>query len=110
LTCSTANAFFSTSITVAKLTTRARTDIPHATAIERHSDDLLFHGGQLSFVVVLQKENRVLTVGIVAAVALRPVGLLPVLLHHIGTVTLRTSHAHKSPRPSASGSVVFAPP
>jgi hypothetical protein len=38
---------------------------------------------------------------IVAAIALRPVGLLPVL-HHIDTLTLGTLHVHKRHRPSPS--------
>src|SRR5690242_11617777 len=54
-------------------------DIPHATAIERHVDDLLFHRWQTPFVVVLKEENRTRTVGIVATIALGSIGLLPVL-------------------------------
>src|SRR5882724_12835379 len=76
-------------------------DIPHATAIERHVDDLLFHRWQTPFVVVLKEENRPRTVGIVATIALGSIGLLPVL-HDIDTVTVGTLHMHKSHPPSPS--------
>ena len=74
-------------------------DIPHATAIERHVDDLLFDRGQAPFVRVLSEENGARTVAIVAPVALRPIGLLS-LLHHIDTLTRGTVHVHKSHRRS----------
>ena len=70
-------------------------DIPHATAIERHVDDLLSHRGQTPLVLVLQEENGARTVSIVTAIALGAIGLFPVL-HHISTVTIRTLHLHKS--------------
>src|SRR2546426_9519432 len=70
-------------------------DIAHTTAIERHIDDLLFHGRQPPFVLVLQEENGARTVTTVAAIALGAIGLFPVL-HHISTVTIRTLHLHKS--------------
>ena len=70
-------------------------DIAHTTAIERHVDDLLFHGRQPPFVVIVSKKNDARTVGIVAAIALGPIGLFPVL-HHLGTVTIGTLRLHKS--------------
>jgi hypothetical protein len=70
-------------------------DIAHPTAIARHVDALLFHGWQPRCVVVLSKTNDARTVGIVAAIALGPIGLCPVL-HHLGTVTIGTLHLHKS--------------
>src|SRR5712691_1489046 len=76
-------------------------DIPHATAIERHVDDLLFHRGQTPFVLVLEEENRARTLTIITAIALHPIGLLPEL-HHIDTLTLGTLHIHKSHRPFPS--------
>src|SRR2546425_9582608 len=70
-------------------------DIPHATAMERHVDDLLSHRGQTPFIMVLQEENGARTVTIVTAIALGAIGLFPVL-HHISTVTIRTLYLHTS--------------
>src|SRR6266436_1014187 len=70
-------------------------NIPHATAVEGHVDNLLFHRWQTPFVLVLYEENGARTVTIVTAIALGAIGLFPVL-HHIGTVTIGTLHLHKS--------------
>src|SRR5262252_5718641 len=70
-------------------------DIPYTTAIERHVDDLLFHGRQPPFIAVLQEKNRARTGTIVAAIALGSIGLFPVL-HHIGTLTIGTLYLHNS--------------
>jgi hypothetical protein len=70
-------------------------DISHTTAIERHVDALLFHSRQPPFVVVVYEKNAARTVGIVAARALGPMRLFP-LLHPIGTVTIGTLPLHQS--------------
>src|SRR5215831_1233987 len=78
-TCLTAGSFF-----FEHVDDRGRTDpqdpddIAHTTAIERHVDDLLFHGRQPPFVAVLQEKNGARTGTIVAAIALGSIGLFPV--------------------------------
>src|SRR6266446_8656176 len=98
-TCLTAGSFFEHVDDRGRADPQDTDDIPHAAAIERHVDDLLSHRGQTPFVLVLQEENGARTVTIVAAIALGAIGLFSVL-HHIGTVTIRTLHLHKSHRRS----------
>ena len=69
--------------------------------MERHVDDRLFHRGQTPLVLVLEEENGAWTREIVAAIALGPIGLLPVL-HDIDTVTLGPWHVDKRHTPSPS--------
>jgi hypothetical protein len=100
-TCVTAGFFFEPVDDRRRTDAKDPDDIPPPTAIERHGDERLFDRGPSSFVSVLEEDQGTRTVAMVAPVALRPMGLLPIV-HHLDTLTLGTTHVHKRHRRSPS--------
>src|SRR5215813_586772 len=70
-------------------------DIANPTPIEGHVHDLPFDLRPSPLVLVLHEKDAPHTGGVVTAIALGAIGLLPVF-HHIGALTRWTLHVHKS--------------